>query len=232
MGVRHRPLLGVLPTKHQISPYARKNQTCGAASGYGFSRPKSFENRSVAVAARELESIFDEADFGGGDHDDLDDIEAECDVRHFEQSEPFHRAADDQPALFLIHGIERATERFNRASLDLHEDKLVMSLVATDDIDLPSMRGAKIPPEDFVAVAAQIPDRNLFSSTSELDVRRLRRARLGQPAHSCGDEPDKGHGYGVFQDVRGLGSLCVAKIHTEDTRDRVAPSSDPSGLLR
>jgi hypothetical protein len=96
-----------------------------------------------------------------------------------------------------------------------------MALVATNDIDLATMRSAEIAVEDFVAMALKIGSGEIFACIAEGDVCRLTRVRPAQPAQNFGDGLDKGHECGVWQSVPLLGSLYAWQNHTLGKAGRI-----------
>ncbi len=132
----------------------------------------------------------------GGAEDDLDDVQADGDVRMIQEAEPCLGAADEGFLLGGIDGVGGAAEAVGGARFYLDEDEGL--LFAAYQVDLAAVRRAEVAVEDLEAVPAQMPGGELLPLAAEAQVRGLRRrgrGGAGRPGEKSCDEWGKGHGF-------------------------------------
>ncbi len=134
--------------------------------------------------------------------DDLDDIEAEENLRVIQELQPGEGAARDELLFCAGHGFRWGSVGEAAPRFYFDENERLAGPVATNDVHLSALRCAEVAIQDLVAVPPQIPDGEAFAFAAQPLVGifiRTRRtgAAPAERGEKFSDESDKAHARGA-----------------------------------
>ena len=156
-------------------------------------RKGSPQHHSITKRIRQCEGALDYSDLDGVSCQHLDDIEAEGNIRHLQQSNPVKRPLADKLLLLPIDRIQGTTEFLGSASLHLREDQSV--IIPADEINLSPTGSTKVSPEHLPSKMFQMVCRLILTPVPKGNVRSGTRTQrwAGRPAQNHVDDTGKVH---------------------------------------
>ena len=145
----------------------------------------------VAKWIGKSESTLNDPDLRNFECQDLDDIKAERNIRHVQESQPEHRSVPDESLLSAIHRIKGTSEFLASARLDLRKDK--SHPIPANEVDLSATGSPEVPSKNLPTQPLQVECSRLFSPPPQCQVTFRNRRRAGRPVQSRGDDAGKVH---------------------------------------
>ena len=184
---RYIPSIG----NHSIAPTILDSPSLGASVAVWLCYA-SFQKllRLISQRVGESKRRLNHPDFYGIGRQHFNDIKAEGNVWHLEQSEPVHRSTTDELLLLPINSIQGTAKLLGATGLYLGKNQCL--LITADEIDLPSTRCAEVPAKDFPTKSLQVTRGGLLTPLAQGNVVRTRRW-AGRPAQNRVDDAGKVH---------------------------------------